>query len=97
MRTPTRSTSRAGWRRTTGRRTGGGSDDEGDADCRGRIIPELRGAEGFGYDPLFEIVEYHRTFGELGLTVKAFLSHRSRAIRLILPELERLIDTGAWR
>ena len=58
---------------------------------------ERRGVEGFGYDPLFEIVEYHRTFGELGLTVKAFLSHRSRAMRQILPELQRLIDTGEWR
>lgn len=69
---------------------------ESQADCRGRIIPELRGTEGFGYDPLFEIVEYHRTFGELGLTVKAVLSHRSRAMRQILPDLRRLIDSGAW-
>jgi XTP/dITP diphosphohydrolase len=70
---------------------------ESQADCRGRIIPELRGGQGFGYDPLFEIVEYHRTFGELGLTVKAFLSHRARAMRQILPELQRLLDTGEWR
>ena len=28
------------------------------------------GVNGFGYDPLFEVVEYHRTFGELGPHVK---------------------------
>ncbi len=66
-------------------------------DCRGRILTELHGAQGFGYDPLFEIVEYHRTFGELGLTVKAFLSHRARAMRQLLPELQRLLDGGEWK
>ena len=39
---------------------------ESDASCRGRILFEPRGDDGFGYDPLFEIVEYHRTFAELG-------------------------------
>src|SRR5215469_13482553 len=39
--------------------------------CRGRILFERQGVGGFGYDPLFEIVEYHRTFGELSPEVKA--------------------------
>jgi XTP/dITP diphosphohydrolase len=55
--------------------------------CRGRIRFEPAGSNGFGYDPLFEIVEYHRTFGELGPTIKRTLSHRSRALRGILPQL----------
>lgn len=55
--------------------------------CSGRIRFEAAGTGGFGYDPLFEIVEYHRTFGELGTAVKAVLSHRSRAIRQFLPQL----------
>ena len=46
----------------------------------GRIRTEPAGTAGFGYDPLFEIVEYHRTFGELGLAVKRVLSHRARAV-----------------
>jgi XTP/dITP diphosphohydrolase len=29
---------------------------ESDASCRGRILFEPRGSDGFGYDPLFEIV-----------------------------------------
>jgi XTP/dITP diphosphohydrolase len=59
--------------------------------CRGRIRFEPAGANGFGYDPYFEVVEYHRTFGELGPTVKRMLSHRSRALRSILPQLVALM------
>lgn len=59
--------------------------------CRGRIVELPRGAEGFGYDPLFEIREYHRTFGEMGPAVKRALSHRSRAMRGILPAILRLV------
>jgi len=69
---------------------------ESEGYCQGRIAFELRGAQGFGYDPLFEVVEYHRTFGELGLAVKACLSHRARAARLILPALADLADSGQW-
>jgi len=60
---------------------------ESHAICRGRIRLEPAGTNGFGYDPLFEVVEYHRTFGELGPTVKRTLSHRSRALRAMLPKL----------
>ena len=58
--------------------------------CHGRIRFEPAGANGFGYDPLFEVVEYHRTFGELGPAVKRAISHRSRALRAILPKLAAL-------
>jgi XTP/dITP diphosphohydrolase len=58
--------------------------------CGGRIRFEASGANGFGYDPLFEVVEYHRTYGELGTAVKRALSHRSRALRAILPQLRAL-------
>lgn len=59
--------------------------------CRGRIRFEPSGTAGFGYDPLFEVIEYHRTFGQLGLVVKAAISHRARAIRRILPSLAALL------
>lgn len=62
--------------------------------CRGRIAFVPRGSGGFGYDPLFEIVEYHRTFGELSPLVKACLSHRARAARAMLPQLFRLRGEG---
>jgi XTP/dITP diphosphohydrolase len=64
--------------------------------CRGRILTGPRGAHGFGYDPLFEVREYHRTFAELGPVAKAVLSHRARALRNLLPTLQALVDTGQW-
>jgi XTP/dITP diphosphohydrolase len=70
---------------------------EAEGYCHGRIRFERTGSGGFGYDPLFEIIEYHRTFGELGPTVKAALSHRARAIRQLIPAMQRLVDSGIWR
>lgn len=57
--------------------------------CRGRILTRHRGTGGFGFDPLFEVREYHRTFGELGPEVKRTLSHRGRALRGIVPSILR--------
>jgi XTP/dITP diphosphohydrolase len=55
--------------------------------CHGIIAKERRGSGGFGYDPLFLVPEYHRTFGELSLRVKQALSHRARAITALRPLL----------
>ena len=66
---------------------------EAEASCRGRIGSEPRGSHGFGYDPYFVVPEYHRTFAELGPTVKKALSHRGRALALFLPRL-RAAMTG---
>jgi len=63
-----------------------------EASCRGRIALEPRGGGGFGYDPLFEIIEYRRTFGELSPDVKSVLSHRARAARLILPRVAEALS-----
>lgn len=61
----------------------------------GRIATVRSGSGGFGYDPLFIIREYHRTFGDLDLTVKRAISHRSRALRCFIPKLLRLVgDEG---
>jgi XTP/dITP diphosphohydrolase len=68
---------------------------EAEGACRGRITRDLRGTGGFGYDPLFLIVEYHRTFGELSPLVKHHLSHRSRAFAHLRPGLQRLIGDRA--
>ena len=59
--------------------------------CRGRITEEPRGTNGFGYDPYFQIPEYHRTFGELSPAVKRHLSHRGRALALLVPKLVPLL------
>lgn len=69
----------------------GGIVAEAAGECHGRILHEPRGTAGFGYDPLFEIPEYHRTFAELGGAVKGCLSHRARAMRKLLPQLVTLL------
>ncbi len=61
--------------------------------CCGRIAESRSGKGGFGYDPLFIIREYHRTFGELDLTVKRAISHRSRALRQLIPKLLAVADS----
>lgn len=65
-------------------------------ECRGRIRTAGSGTNGFGYDPLFEIREFHQTFGDLGPRVKAALSHRARATRAIIPHLVALAVSGEW-
>lgn len=62
--------------------------------CRGRIITDPRGSNGFGYDPYFLIPEYHRTFGELSATVKQRLSHRARAFAKFIPDMMRTLRAG---
>jgi len=58
--------------------------------CHGTITRELRGSGGFGYDPLFLIPEYHRTFGEMSPRVKHAISHRARALEQLRPALKKL-------
>lgn len=49
--------------------------------CKGLIAFEAKGRYGFGYDPLFLIPKYKKTFGQLGLRVKDRMSHRSKALK----------------
>lgn len=67
---------------------------EAEGACRGRIARSAHGVNGFGYDPLFLIPEYHKTFGELSALVKHQISHRARAFGRLRPGLERLIVLG---
>lgn len=46
----------------------------------GVITEEKSGAEGFGYDPIFQPDGYDKTFAELGMEVKNAISHRARAV-----------------
>jgi XTP/dITP diphosphohydrolase len=47
----------------------------------GRVVREGRGANGFGYDPLFLISELGRTTAELAPSEKHAISHRGKALR----------------
>jgi XTP/dITP diphosphohydrolase len=64
--------------------------------CEGRILEAPRGAEGFGYDPLFFLPEEGATFGELPPERKNRLSHRARAVTGAIPLIrETLAPNGA--
>jgi XTP/dITP diphosphohydrolase len=58
--------------------------------CDGEIIPEERGLNGFGYDPIFFITGIGHTMAELGMDEKNRLSHRALAIRNAVPILNKI-------
>jgi XTP/dITP diphosphohydrolase len=60
--------------------------------CTGRIGFEQRGTFGFGYDPLFVIPRYGKTFAELGPEIKHTMSHRFRALKKMHILLEKYIE-----
>ena len=51
--------------------------------CQGIITEKSRGENGFGYDPLFLVPKYNKTFGELDGSIKAKMSHRAKALKKI--------------
>ena len=50
----------------------------------GKIIDELKGTQGFGYDPIFIPEDYDRTFAEMDLSEKGIISHRGRAFQKLV-------------
>ncbi|MBI4351632.1 MAG: RdgB/HAM1 family non-canonical purine NTP pyrophosphatase [Elusimicrobia bacterium] len=60
----------------------------------GRIADRPRGAEGFGYDPLFEVGGGPRTLAEFSAAEKNSVSHRALALKGLLPELLRIARYG---
>jgi XTP/dITP diphosphohydrolase len=61
--------------------------------CEGEIIPDERGSNGFGYDPIFFIPELGHTMAELEMDEKNHLSHRARAIQNAIPILKRVLGS----
>ena len=59
--------------------------------CGGTIAFSEKGGYGFGYDPLFLIPKYKKTFGELGLKVKDKMSHRSKALKKVREFLKKYL------
>ncbi len=56
--------------------------------CEGRLLREPHGNNGFGYDPYFVPNGYDKTFGELAPTIKDNISHRARALKLLVDFLK---------
>lgn len=53
----------------------------------GSILPEARGVNGFGYDPVFYVAEEGCSAAELAPEVKNKLSHRAQALRQLVAKL----------
>lgn len=56
-------------------------------ECSGRILTEKRGSNGFGYDPIFFVEEYKKTFAELSSEEKNSISHRKAALTKLVDYL----------
>ena len=63
--------------------------------CEGRIAFELRGQNGFGYDPLFFYPPFGKTFGEIDRETKATVSHRGKALKKLSEIAPSLLRCGA--
>jgi XTP/dITP diphosphohydrolase len=63
----------------------------GMGECEGEIIPHERGSAGFGYDPIFLVKTTQKTMAELSMQEKNRLSHRARALQVLLPRLKQLL------
>jgi XTP/dITP diphosphohydrolase len=54
----------------------------------GEILPEGRGRDGFGYDPLFFVSSLGKTMAELSTEQKNRISHRGQALRALIAEMK---------
>jgi len=60
--------------------------------CAGNIAFTTKGSKGFGYDPLFYIPKYKKTFAQLGEKVKHKMSHRYYALKKMRRLIEKHIE-----
>jgi len=57
-------------------------------ECRGAIIKEAKGFNGFGYDPIFKVDGTDRTMAEMSEEEKNTISHRANALKKVLDFLK---------
>ena len=57
--------------------------------CKGTILTEKRGDQGFGYDPIFQPDGYEQTFAEMDLALKNQIGHRGKAIQQLVQFLNK--------
>ncbi|MDP2945800.1 MAG: XTP/dITP diphosphatase [Atribacterota bacterium] len=60
-------------------------------ECKGSIEFKPKGEHGFGYDPIFLVPEYDKTFAELGDKIKNQISHRGKAMRRMIKIINELV------
>ena len=61
---------------------------------KGIIAEEKKGLGGFGYDPIFYVVEEGKTFAEMTIEKKNIISHRGMAIKNLMPVLTSYIKSS---
>ena len=59
-------------------------------EVKGEITRKARGENGFGYDPVFYIKRYQKTFAELDPDLKNAISHRAAALRNLKEKLKHM-------
>jgi len=59
-------------------------------ECNGIIGFQPEGEHGFGYDPIFLVPEYNKTFAELGDKIKNQISHRGKAMRKMIDIIKEI-------
>lgn len=62
--------------------------DQAEGVCPGEILYETQGRGGFGYDPIFYVPPMGLTYAEMSKEQKRAISHRGKAISLLLPQLQ---------
>lgn len=60
-------------------------------EVQGIITEEESGKGGFGYDPLFFVEEFNKTFSEITSEEKNKISHRAQALEKIKTEISKLM------
>lgn len=60
--------------------------------CEGTITQAPRGANGFGYDPIFFYPSLGKTFAELTRQEKSHVSHRGKALREVQEEFQKVLQ-----
>ena len=64
---------------------------EARGECAGTLAYAPKGADGFGYDPVFFVPGLKKTFAELSPEEKNAISHRGKALEQFQKELERYL------